>query len=698
MASTHDQPFDPSRPALVLLYGNTNTAHRYLDRDVVLVGRARGCDLGLEASDISSIHCLIVRGPGGFQLRDCQSRAGTKLNGTAVRENLLRDGDLLQVGPFSFRVHLPPGCTAGPIVPSGSRLRHLDRSRRNLARFALRQRKLLRLVRACQKPVPDIDADESLQQKASALKLRVRDYDRRSRIMEDSERELAADRETLDREMTAFRALVEQTQRDLAERRKAAEDEIAEKLRECEEKSRQQPVEQQPPAPPPEAILVVDQAAEAELAAERAAVEADLAAERAELEDRNLQFDRLKAELARRARGVELQREKLEQQAILLREKKEQLQQRAAEVDEREKALRAQIEQHQRGIAHLSNQLENDQQPAATDPEKAAELRQRLEFLENENASYKQALAQKLLVLDREQKELAIMRDQWVNDQAAILERLARQKSAMAQVEETLREQRRSLDDVLTALQQPRPEGDAPDAKELELLREENERLRQMAPHDSPGQLTAAELAVLLKENEELHHMLAVLESEREQAALGQAASAGLASTNSEAAAAEAELLRKLLKEKEDLIAELQVESAKDIGDGDPETFEAELNKFRRQLEADRKKLAQDIEAVRIRNEELDEETRESELAMSRERAELARERQRLERLREEVRLELERIQRDAGMRDRLVPVQNLRDEINSRRTPGNDQTPKPGKEDPLAARLRGLRNRMMDS
>ena len=67
---------------------------------------------------------------------------------------------------------------------------------------------------------------------------------------------------------------------------------------------------------------------------------------------------------------------------------------------------------------------------------------------------------------------------------------------------------------------------------------------------------------------------------------------------------------------------------------------------------------------MRSRNDELDEATREMELEMSRERAELARERQRLERLREEARLELERVQREAGVRDRLAPVQKLREEM----------------------------------
>ena len=39
--------------------------------------------------------------------------------------------------------------------------------------------------------------------------------------------------------------------------------------------------------------------------------------------------------------------------------------------------------------------------------------------------------------------------------------------------------------------------------------------------------------------------------------------------------------------------------------------------------------------------------------------------------------------------------MQTLREEINNKRTPASDQTPRPGKEDPAQTRLRSLRNRI---
>jgi hypothetical protein len=52
-------------------------------------------------------------------------------------------------------------------------------------------------------------------------------------------------------------------------------------------------------------------------------------------------------------------------------------------------------------------------------------------------------------------------------------------------------------------------------------------------------------------------------------------------------------------------------------------------------------------------------------------------------------------MQRDAGLRDRLSPVQSLRDEINHRRHPGTDQPARPSAEEAMQARLKVLRNKM---
>src|SRR5262249_26341533 len=53
------------------------------------------------------IHSVLIRQENGWIVRDYGSRAGTRLNGKAIKEDQLRDGDTLQIGLFSFQVYLP---------------------------------------------------------------------------------------------------------------------------------------------------------------------------------------------------------------------------------------------------------------------------------------------------------------------------------------------------------------------------------------------------------------------------------------------------------------------------------------------------------------------------------------------------------------------------------------------------------------
>src|SRR5687768_1208203 len=94
-------------PTLSPLFGGPDKKPRFLDKDVVTVGRARGCDITLDANEVSAIHCIFYRAATGYRIRDCGSRTGTRLNGDAVKNSLMADGDVLQIGPFSFEVKLP---------------------------------------------------------------------------------------------------------------------------------------------------------------------------------------------------------------------------------------------------------------------------------------------------------------------------------------------------------------------------------------------------------------------------------------------------------------------------------------------------------------------------------------------------------------------------------------------------------------
>ena len=132
-------------PTLVPIAGHCDRKPRSLDRDVTTIGRARGADFCLEANEISTLHCIIHRSADGFRIRDCNSRWGTRVNGEAAKTALLHDGDIINIGPFSFEFRVPhnlfpaDGARLDPV-----QIEHWKESRRRLAQRALKLRQRLR--------------------------------------------------------------------------------------------------------------------------------------------------------------------------------------------------------------------------------------------------------------------------------------------------------------------------------------------------------------------------------------------------------------------------------------------------------------------------------------------------------------------------------------------------------------------------
>jgi pSer/pThr/pTyr-binding forkhead associated (FHA) protein len=72
------------------------------------VGRAPGSDLRLNSGGVWAEHCTIVRDPvHGLALRASEG-ALTLLNGAAVREAPLHNGDLLELGEVRLQFWLSP--------------------------------------------------------------------------------------------------------------------------------------------------------------------------------------------------------------------------------------------------------------------------------------------------------------------------------------------------------------------------------------------------------------------------------------------------------------------------------------------------------------------------------------------------------------------------------------------------------------
>lgn len=74
-----------------------------LGDDVTLIGRLPDCAVHLSDAQSSRHHAEIRAGADGYRIRDLGSTNGTYLNGVAVQEHRLRDGDEIRIGSTVLR-------------------------------------------------------------------------------------------------------------------------------------------------------------------------------------------------------------------------------------------------------------------------------------------------------------------------------------------------------------------------------------------------------------------------------------------------------------------------------------------------------------------------------------------------------------------------------------------------------------------
>lgn len=90
---------------LVVEQGKTRTRTLHLRKAEAVIGRQRGCDFRIAASDVSRRHCVLRVRDGYVTVEDLNSRNGTQLNGEPVEgSQVVRPGDRLRIGPLTFVV------------------------------------------------------------------------------------------------------------------------------------------------------------------------------------------------------------------------------------------------------------------------------------------------------------------------------------------------------------------------------------------------------------------------------------------------------------------------------------------------------------------------------------------------------------------------------------------------------------------
>ena len=100
------------RPALVFLRGELLAVQIPLERTQVTVGRALDADIRVNDSRASRLHARIITesdaetGVVRYRLKDLDSTNGTILNGKAIDQALLQDGDKFEIGDQLIRFEM----------------------------------------------------------------------------------------------------------------------------------------------------------------------------------------------------------------------------------------------------------------------------------------------------------------------------------------------------------------------------------------------------------------------------------------------------------------------------------------------------------------------------------------------------------------------------------------------------------------
>jgi hypothetical protein len=102
-------PAEREKPAML--------AHRYffvpegaphvkliLEKTTSIAGRDPGCDLHLVSTQVSRQHCVIEITDRGLLVKDLDSKNGTFVNGIAMKDGYVNEGDKLSFGSYTLKV------------------------------------------------------------------------------------------------------------------------------------------------------------------------------------------------------------------------------------------------------------------------------------------------------------------------------------------------------------------------------------------------------------------------------------------------------------------------------------------------------------------------------------------------------------------------------------------------------------------
>src|SRR5688500_3368426 len=105
-ANLHESAAPWGTGELVLQNGRLTGARRPLGMPTTFIGQREDCDIRLNVDGVAPLHCMVIVTPTEIEMRDLGSASGTYLNGVRTDQASLTHGDVLNIGPFQFRLEI----------------------------------------------------------------------------------------------------------------------------------------------------------------------------------------------------------------------------------------------------------------------------------------------------------------------------------------------------------------------------------------------------------------------------------------------------------------------------------------------------------------------------------------------------------------------------------------------------------------
>jgi pSer/pThr/pTyr-binding forkhead associated (FHA) protein len=704
-------PVVSEEPALVVAFGATANKRRVLSKHATLVGRNRGCDIRVDSPEVSGLHCLISRHPGGLTLRDCDSKSGVIVNGQPVRECELRDGDQLQIGPFSFVVSLPVVPSIGTAENNESQAEQLAQQlqeqadqtkclQRHIAGVESERDKLAAQIHQLR---ADLERATFLAEQANdqsgeedRYNSLMADHAEQTSLLEQQIKSLHADRDLLHQQVQE--ALRELAKRDRQPAATSSTDESREEIKvltaqldeirshvakiTAERDQLRQSLESIPQVTADESAEAFDRASWLEeeietLAAERNRLKAEMEILRFSSEQSSAEVNLLREKLnslegefaafKESAEAIIRERDQLLQEKEELRhscnDPTEDFDQLVAERGELQEA----VDRYQEEIGKLSHDQEAARQTITALESEKSIWQQRANQLEGEYASLKEAhehaMATPAVDHSAEVKALEEQLKLFQERLTGIADERDRIRAEMADMQsKSMVVDNARVDQLETEM------GELVD----KLRRVESERVDLQRHLDAEHEQNESRLALLKKQLETERQqmkqlvMQAAAEHDRTRAEMENLRSQLSGFHPSDASSEQTDHLHHRIAELE---AALQSASqgrhdANGIVDPDMAAYEEQLNQFRIELEQAQEELSSRENLLEQERREVHERLKQVELDLSRERASLARERAELERVRREFVTEMEHAERESQVRAKLASVDQLANEM----------------------------------